>query len=246
MGSLAELADLVLPRRCLYCAAPGSILCVDCLGPIEPFEVDLPSDQGPTVAIWAVGPYEDGLRAAVLAYKERGRRDAGRELARLLARSATAAGEGTCAGDSSIVLVPIPSSRATARARGGQHVLRLARSAAPDLGALVAPDALRLTRSTRDSAGLGIDERRANLVDALRATRPPRTNRRLAAVVVDDVVTTGATLAEAVRALTAAGWPVAGAAVIAATPRYFPRANTEDFVSSPSGQNPSGLASYEP
>jgi predicted amidophosphoribosyltransferase len=246
MGALAELTDLVLPRRCLRCAAPGSILCAGCLGPIGPFEVELPGGPGPPVPTWAVGRFEDGLRAAILAYKERARRDAGRALGRLLTRSVIAAVESAAGSGGAVVLVPIPSTRAAARARGGQHVLRLARSAAPDLGALVARDALQLTRSTRDSAGLGVDERQRNLAGALSAARPPLGLGPVTAVVVDDVVTTGATLAEAVRALDAAGWPVAGAAVIAATPRYFPRRKPEDFVSSPSGPDRSGLASYGP
>jgi predicted amidophosphoribosyltransferase len=218
MGALAELADLVLPVRCLRCAAPGAVICLDCLGPVEPFEVDFPSGQVP---IWAAGRYEDGLRAAILAYKERGRRDARRTLARLLTGSANAA----AGGAAPVVLVPIPSARAAARVRGGQHVLRLARSVAADVGAPVAPDALRLTRSTRDSAGLSVEERRTNLAGALSAARPPARAEAVSVVVVDDVVTTGATLAEAIRALSAARWPVVGAAVIAATPRFFPVIN---------------------
>ena len=236
MGALADLADLVLPGRCLRCATPGPVVCAGCLGPIEPFEVELPSDQGPPVPIWAVGPYEDGLRAAVLAYKERGRRDAGRALARLLTRSVTAA---VASGGPARLGRPRPDPVESRRPLGpgaASTCCAWPASVAPDVGAFVAPDALRLTRSTRDSAGLRIDERRANLVGAIPAARPPAGGRpRLSAVVVDDVVTTGATLAEAVRALRAAGWPVVGAAVIAATPRYFSRVNTEDFVSSPSG-----------
>jgi predicted amidophosphoribosyltransferase len=72
-----------------------------------------------------------------------------------------------------------------------------------------------------DQAGLDAGERRANLQGALRS------RRRLDGVdvvVVDDVVTTGATLAEAARALTAAGARIRGASVVAATPRRAPRA----------------------
>jgi predicted amidophosphoribosyltransferase len=80
--------------------------------------------------------------------------------------------------------------------------------------------ALRLTRAVQDSAGLNIAGRAANLSGAFVAMAP-RTSRN--AIVVDDITTTGATLAEAARALRAAGWSVDGAAVVAATPRIHPR-----------------------
>lgn len=76
---------------------------------------------------------------------------------------------------------------------------------------------LALTRTGQDSAGLSQRERAANLTEAMTATPPPHPGT--AAVIVDDIVTTGATLREAARALDAAGWSVRGAAVVAATER---------------------------
>jgi predicted amidophosphoribosyltransferase len=80
----------------------------------------------------------------------------------------------------------------------------------------VAGGVLRLTRELRDSAGLTVGERSANLHRAMAASAP---GPRRTALLVDDVVTTGATLREARRALREAGWDVAGAAAVAATPR---------------------------
>ena len=74
---------------------------------------------------------------------------------------------------------------------------------------------LRQRRAIADSAGLGLRERAENLHHAL-AARP---GEGRVALLVDDIVTTGATLGEAERALQAAGWAVAGAVVVAATPR---------------------------
>ncbi len=211
---LTGLGDLVIARRCLHCGEPGVALCADCCGPVEPFVV---ATGGP--ATYAAGTYEDGLRAAILAYKERGRRDLAIALAGLLGVAITAALE---AQGGPFVLVAVPSVPALARARGGQHVLRLARAASGQLGLPVAPDALRLRRRTRDSAGLGLAARRANLSGAFAAIRPPG-GAVSTALVVDDVVTTGATLTEASAALQRAGWSVVGAAVIAATPLRIPR-----------------------
>ncbi|MDQ6875292.1 MAG: ComF family protein, partial [Actinomycetota bacterium] len=85
---------------------------------------------------------------------------------------------------------------------------------------------LRLRRRTRDSAGLDADSRMANLAGAVAADRSrltrglrPTAAGRPTLVLVDDLVTTGASLAEAARALAAVGYPVACAAVVAATAR---------------------------
>jgi len=197
------VADLLLPRYCLACAAPGQPLCAAC----RPTEVLRPPQAGiPTVA---AGAYEGALRTALLAYKERGRRDLAAALADLLAGCVTALGPPPGA-----VLVPVPSSARAARARGGDHVLRLARRVAARTGLRPAGGVLELGRAVRDSAGLSTGERAANLAGAMRARRP---TGPIPAVLVDDIVTTGATLAEAARALRAVGWNVLGGVVVGAT-----------------------------
>ena len=112
--------------------------------------------------------------------------------------------------------MPVPCAARTAHARGGDHVLRLARVAARcSTGGVATP--LRLARPVQDSAGLGLRERAANLHGAMTAIAPQQPGTP--AVIVDDIVTTGATLREAARALEAAGWSVRGGAVVAATAR---------------------------
>ncbi|MEV6688895.1 phosphoribosyltransferase family protein, partial [Streptomyces sp. NPDC051130] len=119
-----------------------------------------------------------------------------------------------------------PSTRRQTRARGHDPARRIALAASARLRgagvpARVAP-VLRLRRRVADQAGLGARERWENLAGALEV-RPA--GMRLAGgariVVVDDVMTTGATLAEAARALRAAGLRVAGAAVVAAPADAF-------------------------
>jgi predicted amidophosphoribosyltransferase len=210
MSLLSDLADLVLPRRCVGCGAPG-VFCSLCRPTGAPLLV-----AGVGLPVVAGAAYADALRTAVLAYKERGRRDLAAPLSAVLAGALTALLGGVRDPPGRVVLVPVPSNHAAAAARGGDHVCRLARRAAAPAGVRVARGAVGLARAARDSAGLGSAERVANLDHAMIA-RPPRPG--LVAVVVDDIVTTGATLRETARALSEAGWPVLGGAVVAATPR---------------------------
>ena len=215
-GLLVSLVDLVLPRECAGCGRAGALLCADCLpraGPVPVASGDLP--------VRAAGLYDGGLRRAIVRYKERDRR----ELAGPLGAALGTAVAGLTASDAAAVpvLVPVPSSPGAARERGGDHVLRLARHAARRTAMPVVP-ALSLARKVRDSAGLHRDERAANLAGAMRAAEPARAG---SAVIVDDIVTTGATLHEAARALQGAGWTILGGAAVAATPRRAGSAGRE-------------------
>ena len=77
----AALLDLLLPGACGGCGAPGPGWCAACGARLVPSWPALPG--GPPVV--AVGRYRGPLRTALLAYKERGRRDLAAPLARLLA-----------------------------------------------------------------------------------------------------------------------------------------------------------------
>ena len=202
-NAAADLLDFVLPRHCVGCRTPGVALCPRCAVP------DVRSVDVSGLAVIAAAAYDGAVRTALLAYKERGRRDLARPL-RALLTAALAAHE--CGPRT--ILVPVPSSKSARRARGGDHVARLLPRARRS------QRALHLSRGVRDSAGLDIAERAANLAGALQASAPPWPGAPV--VVVDDIVTTGSTFVEAARALHEVGWDVRGGAVVAATQRRFP------------------------
>ncbi|WP_067637799.1 ComF family protein [Actinomadura latina] len=120
-------------------------------------------------------------------------------------------------------VVWVPSGRRAVRRRGHDPLRGVAEVAVRRLRAGGVPvtmlDALRQRGRVADQAGLTAVERAANLHSAIEA-RTDVAGRRV--VLVDDVVTTGASLAEAARALRAAGADVIGTATIAATPRRRP------------------------
>jgi predicted amidophosphoribosyltransferase len=165
----------------------------------------------------AAGRYAGALRAAIVAVKDGGRADVRPQLAPLLADSIRVAG----AGHADLVLVPMPSSRRAVRRRGEASVALLARRAQEVLAGphRVVP-ALTPARRLADQAGLGSAARKANLLGAYAVPSQWRgLIRGCDVLLVDDVVTTGATLTEGARALRAAGANVVGAAVVAATQR---------------------------
>jgi predicted amidophosphoribosyltransferase len=234
VAALRDALLLVLPRECVGCGAPDVSCCPSCrvalTGAVGPRVLRI----DPGVPVHAAADYADVVRSAVIAHKERGdrglTRPLGEALAAAIADAADASGPGppgaAAAGPAGeVVLVPVPSSRRAVAERGDDTVELLARSAAGVLRGrgrrARVVRALRPARRRRDQAGLSAPERAANLSGALRARRgrrgrrdPPRNAQ---VVVVDDVVTTGATAAEAVRALVAGGVAVRAVCVVAAT-----------------------------
>jgi predicted amidophosphoribosyltransferase len=240
---LADLADLVLPAACAGCGVSGERLrhgvcrrCVAALldlvpGPVTP--TPPPPGLPPVVAL---GTYEDALRGVLLAYKERGGHGLAAPLGGLLAEAVAAA-----VPDGPLILVPVPSAARAARQRHGDHLARLARHAARRLRRAGRPVTLArplLAAPRPDSAGLTSAERRLAAAQGFRV-RPGRLTalRRSAVagpvVVLDDILTTGATLTAVTATLTSAAVPVAAAAVLAATRRRRPALR-------PAGRPPDG------
>ena len=219
---MRALLDLVLPRECGGCGTAGVDWCRRCRAVLDDDPVAVHPRVDPGVPVWALGPYTGPRRRAVIAAKERGRRDLARPLGAALAGAVTRLrgwGELDPPELAALCLVPAPTRARAARGRGGDPVARAAEAAARALrpeAALVSP-LLRMRRGVRDSVGLAAAQREANLAGRVRvrtgAVDPPA---HATVLLIDDVVTTGATAAEAVRVLARARIAVAAVLVVAA------------------------------
>ncbi|WP_233712175.1 ComF family protein [Kribbella turkmenica] len=179
-----------------------------------------PAGLAPTTAS---APYAGELRKLIVAHKEEARYALARPLGAVLAAAVREA-LGSCGP---VWLCPVPSARSTVRQRGHDPLRRITRAALRVLrrqGIDARPaSALIVVRRPDDQAGLPAERRTANLAGAFAARS--RWAERLTdqpVLVVDDVITTGSTLAEACRALESGGIPVLGCAVLAATRRRRP------------------------
>jgi ComF family protein len=222
--SLAPLVDLLYPPRCPLCGAaigaqtglcsgcwstlriPGDPSCVRCQRPLEESLVGEGALCGPCLAspprhdgIAAGTLYGEPSRKLVLAFKH-GRRIA---LAPMLARLIAARLPPL---DGNWLVVPVPLHRWRLWSRGYNQAALLARDLARLAGQSLAVDALVRTRRTPSLGGLGRKARARALAGALAVN--PRWAGRLAGsqvILVDDVLTSGATSDACVRALKRAG-----------------------------------------
>ncbi|MEC9322290.1 MAG: ComF family protein [Actinomycetota bacterium] len=228
------MLDLMLPLQCGGCGAPATPWCAECeraltVQPDEPHLVTPRIDPG--VPVLSLGRYAGPRRKAIVAVKEHGRTDLIRPLAHALHDGLVHLLTWGILG-SPLAVVPAPTKRSSARKRGGDPISRIAQLAVaspdlsavagthpdavagPDLSAVVSPDlcavagtglsvvaALRLKAFTRDSVGLSSAGRQRNIAGRVRRVRAVDGP----VLLVDDIVTTGATAAESVHVLQTGG-----------------------------------------
>ena len=246
-AAAAELLALAFPVDCVCCGAEDSALCGACSRQLRaltlrPFRAEaqapalMDMDGSVLLPVVAAGTYRAELAQCLLSFKRHGQARLAGELARSLARALHAAA-GAAPG---LILVPVPTSAAGFRKRGFSpvHLLlrRLFRSR--DIEQFTLADALRKTRwpesharavrdgvrylpgrGTEGQKGLDRGARAKRVRGSMRVRAGPGSPLvgGRTCIIVDDVLTTGATLAEAARALRAAGAVVGGAVVVAVT-----------------------------
>ncbi|WP_040524114.1 ComF family protein [Gordonia effusa] len=203
---LAALSDLVLPIDCGGCGAVGTRWCERCRGRMRDDPIALTPRVAVGAPVWALGRYRAPFATSVLAMKEHRRRDLAQPIGSALASTLRTLARWSEVPDAAhLYLVPAPTRMLAARRRGGDTVTAFAGVAAARLGPAVSvAPLLRTAGSVRDSMGLDARRRATNMSGAIRIRRRPATRlptENHAVILVDDVLTTGATAAESVKVL---------------------------------------------
>jgi ComF family protein len=214
---MRTLLDLLLPPRCPGCGLEGALVCDPCSAPLRrrfdeppglPPGMTASTPPGLLQLEWCA-MYSGTVRMALHALKYRGERRLAQPLALALAQRWQRAGR----GGEVLTWVPVHDSRR--RERGFDQAEELARCMAVELRLPVAPLLERRQRTTAQHA-LGHAQRASNTARAFGPTNSLRTRYEGAwIVVVDDILTTGATLGGCAAALLDGGAGAVSAATVA-------------------------------
>lgn len=228
-GAAADLLALVVPVDCVCCGAEDRDICVFCDRQIRrltriPFRAEggapalVDVDGDPMLPVVAAGVYREELAQAILSFKRHGQYQLRGSLGRALAGAIGKA----ISGDARVFLVPVPTSNQAFLKRGFSPVQLLLSEVSGQLPGLAVHDVLRKTGAGgrqfmggQKGLGRGGRARVRHSMSIRQSRRHQVAGHRC--IIIDDVLTTGATLAEAARALDLAGAVVTGAVVLAAT-----------------------------
>jgi ComF family protein len=190
------LLDFLMPATCAGCGDAGGVLCWRCTATIATGDALVIGSRGAIPPTFALGPYEGVLRSAILSLKFRGVRGAGSMIGKWIGQRIFWPLE---------VVVPVPLHPQRQRERGYNQAAIIARGVATASRTRFLANALARRRSTVPQSSLGVSERRENVEGAFGASERIDQVRGRRVLVVDDVVTTGATVAACAAMLRGAG-----------------------------------------
>jgi predicted amidophosphoribosyltransferase len=197
MKFIDELSQLVFPQRCIGCLSLGPAICSLCRVAWHPH---LYTTHVENLVVTSAILYSPIAARILIAAKERNQSSADILIIDAL-RHLVKNYRGNLAN---LTLIPIPSSKNSARKRGRNFIVDIC-----DELDISYSNILFHQRRVRDQSGLNAHERKQNLVGAFGVESRARIYGDI--VLIDDVVTTGSTLREAYRALSAGGLKVSAA-----------------------------------
>lgn len=231
MSFFEPLLDLLLPSACAECSLPPTVYCRDCLSRHEAhlversyFESGHPAAAKKLPGL-ALSVLDDSVSRAMTSFKEKNQFAVARSMVDALIPT-----ESLWQVD---LVIAAPSARGNFKKRGFVPAELIAQQVAKRWGLSHMRWALTLVRSVEDQASLTVDQRQQNLVEAMRAS-PRLSGTRV--LLVDDIVTTGSTIAEAARAVAAAAAePVAFVVLAETLRRQAPSPHPAGFQVGPMG-----------
>jgi len=200
MHMFSELSQLIFPTRCYGCNAIGLSICTLCRREWIPHYY---KTQTSALSVHSALIYSPTASKIILAAKENGLQGADDLLIEAIIHVLNKAR----LDKAYFTLVPIPSSRQSQRGRGRSFIVDLTKTISKHTGIAV-NDCLQVSRRVSDQSGLTRVERISNMQGAF--SLKSGSILRGDAIVIDDVVTTGATLQEAARALNSQGFHAFG------------------------------------
>jgi len=208
---MKSLTELIFPSRCIGCSQLGISICSICRKFWHPHiyyrELKILGNRYPVISAIEYSPIASRV---LLRAKEANQVAADQLLINAIDHSLQHFIKNYGTGS----LVAIPSRRSATRKRGRDFMKEIARSVG-NLESLKTLEILQHQRAVRDQSQLNSQERSTNITGAFTAlnnlAKPAHPGNTEPLIIVDDLVTTGATLAEAIRALQTAGFNVLGA-----------------------------------